>query len=420
MAKKRGLGMGLGALIQGPDSVNITSNQSGSASSTRTSGAPGLADIFNPKSNGQDSSPKPGSLKHSNDASNKDSTTPKKGKSSDTSPTSSAKNPKTAQNNTQNDIANSGAKTTSKTKTPDQKEKPTVIMSDEVEVIKALVPTPGATFAALPIAAIDANRDQPRESFDPDELQELADSIKEFGVLQPIRVREVFENGLSTGNYELIAGERRLRASKLAGNTTVPAIIADVTDDNMLAEALIENLQRVNLNALEIAASYRQLMDDFSLTQEQLAKKIGKTRPAVANTLRLMKLPVNIQRRIASGVLSEGHARALIGIENTALQDQLASRIVSEGLSVRAIEEEVAMLSGDSKAGKIDGKQVRNNKSDNPGPAEVRIIQDELSEFLDTTVNVKHSKTKGKNKGQIVINYADIDDLKRIWNAIQD
>lgn len=279
------------------------------------------------------------------------------------------------------------------------------------QVQNELVPVPGARFAELSLKDIEPNHSQPRAVFDEDYLKELSASIKEFGVIQPIRVREILKDGLSTGKYELIAGERRLRASKLARQKTVPAIVAEVEDDNMLSEALIENLHRVNLNPLEVAAAYRQLMDDFKLTQEQLSTKIGTSRSRIANTLRLLKLPLNIQKRVASGVLSEGHARSLLSLKDAQQQELLAGRIVQEGLSVRSVEEYVA-LSADqgSEAG---SKRVKAEKA---LPPAAQNAQAELSDYLDTVVQVK----PGRAKGQIVIAYADENDLKRISAAIQN
>jgi ParB family chromosome partitioning protein len=283
------------------------------------------------------------------------------------------------------------------------------------EVRSDLMPVPGARFAELSVKDIVANRAQPRDVFDEDYLNELAASIKEFGVIQPIRVREATKDGLSTGKYELIAGERRLRASKMARKKTVPAIIAEVEDDNMLSEALIENLHRVNLNPLEVAAAYRQLMDDFKLTQEQLSSKIGTSRPRIANTLRLLKLPLGIQKRVASGVLSEGHARALLGVKDLEYQESLATRIVQEGLSVRSVEEQVALWGLEAEGSPSKGK-TRQDKANKALPAVVASTQAELSDYLDTTVQVK----PGRAKGQIIIAYADENDLKRISAAIQN
>src|SRR3954471_11553791 len=209
----------------------------------------------------------------------------------------------------------------------------------------ALIPTgpaedqiEGARFEELPLDSIEPNPRQPREVFDPDALAELVTSIKEVGILQPIVVRE-----LDPGRYQLIMGERRWRASREAGLESVPAIIRDTPDDAMLRDALLENLHRQELNALEEAAAYAQLLEEFGATHEELADRIGRSRSHVTNTLRLLNLPPSVQRRVAAGVLSAGHARALLSIDNAEAQEQLASRVVAEGLSVRAVEEIVAL-----------------------------------------------------------------------------
>src|SRR5829696_6765787 len=210
-----------------------------------------------------------------------------------------------------------------------------------------LRPVPGAEFAEIPLDDIRPNPRQPRGVFDDDELAELAHSIREIGVLQPVVVRRV-PQGAPTGEarYELIMGERRWRASREAGKDTVPAIIKATEDDDLLRDALLENLHRSQLNALEEAAAYQQLLDDFGCTQEELARRIGRSRPQISNTLRLLKLPPLVARRVAAGVLSAGHARALLALPDGAAMERLAHRIVAEGLSVRTVEELVT-LGGD-------------------------------------------------------------------------
>ncbi|MDR1862121.1 MAG: ParB/RepB/Spo0J family partition protein [Candidatus Ancillula sp.] len=388
MAKRRGLGMGLGALIQGADSVNVVSSE-----------RPRKYDTSNlTESIRDDVKEKIAVVATGADAVSKSATNVVNAVKTSTKSASGR---------------NSAAKLKAQGADILFGVKPAL---GEREVIEELVPTPGASFKLLPIDSVIPNRDQPRAVFDDDELKELSASIVEFGVLQPIRVREVVENGLATGEYELIMGERRLRASKLAKMATIPAIIADVKDDELLTEALVENIQRVNLNPLETASAYRQLMDDFNLTQDELSKKIGISRPKIANTLRLLKLPLNIQRRVASGVLSEGHARAILGLPTEKQREKLAVRIVAEGLSVRSTEEEVAVISGRMNA---DEKSNPTRKSSKMGhsiyiPEVVKEIEESLNDILDTSVSIKKSATKG----QIVVNFADLTDLKRIYRAI--
>ena len=209
-----------------------------------------------------------------------------------------------------------------------------------VVATSALVSTLGAVYAELPITDITPNPRQPRTVFDEDALNELVHSIKEIGLLQPIVVRRVGDA------FELVAGERRWRASQLAGLSVIPAIIRETSDDDLLRDALLENLHRAQLNPLEEAAAYQQLLDDFGCTQEELATRIGRSRPQVSNTLRLLRLPPNVQRRVAAGVLSAGHARALLGLPSHDAMEKLAARIVAEGLSVRTTEELVQL--GDS------------------------------------------------------------------------
>ena len=208
-----------------------------------------------------------------------------------------------------------------------------------------VMPVPGARFAEIEIAQITANPKQPRQVFDEEALAELAFSIREFGVLQPVVVREV------GGRFELIMGERRLRAAQVAGLTAIPAIVRDTADDAMLRDALLENIHRAALNPLEEAAAYQQLLEEFGTTHEELASRIGRSRSQVSNTIRLLNLPVAVQRRVAAGVLSAGHARALLGLADREQQEDLATRIVAEGLSVRATEELVALAAKAGPAG---------------------------------------------------------------------
>jgi len=254
----------------------------------------------------------------------------------------------------------------------------------------------------ISIDAISPNPRQPRTSFGEEELRELTASIKEVGLLQPPVVREV-----SLGRYELIMGERRLRAARAAGLTSIPVIIRQTADNELLREALIENIHRSQLNALEEGAAYAQLLDDFGCTHEELARRLGKSRPHITNTMRLLNLPPSVQRKVAAGILSAGHARALLSLTNDAEIERLASRIVAEGLSVRAIEEIVATGSSDPK------KKSRTNNGPSP---EFREIAERLSDLYDTRVNVQ----SGKGKGKITIEFSGISDLKRILDLLEE
>jgi ParB family transcriptional regulator, chromosome partitioning protein len=255
--------------------------------------------------------------------------------------------------------------------------------------------------AEVDINAIRPNPRQPRTVFDEDALNELAASIKEVGVMQPPVVRT-----LGDGRYELIMGERRVRASKIAGLRTIPVIIRESADNELLREALVENIQRSQLNALEEGAAYQNLLNDFGYTHDELATKVGKSRSAVSNTLRLLNLPASVQRRIAAGVLSAGHARALLALTDEGEIEKLANKIVAEGLSVRAVEELVSL---GSKSERV--KKIAPVKS--PSPV-LRELGDQLEDVLDTRVNIE----LGREKGRITIEFADLEDLQRIAKAI--
>jgi ParB family chromosome partitioning protein len=262
------------------------------------------------------------------------------------------------------------------------------------------IPVPGASFAELPVAAIHPNAKQPRQVFDEDALAELTHSIREFGVLQPVVVRPD-EQG-----YELVMGERRLRAAMAAGLEAIPAIVRSTADDAMLRDALLENVHRAQLNPLEEAAAYQQLLEEFGTTHEELAHRIGRSRPQVSNTIRLLNLPLAVQRRVAAGVLSAGHARALLSLEHAEQQDELAGRIVAEGLSVRATEELVAL----AQRGHEQPRRVRNAPARRiTAPAAVELAN-KLSDAFDTRVRVDI----GRRKGRITVEFASIDDLERI------
>jgi ParB family chromosome partitioning protein len=257
----------------------------------------------------------------------------------------------------------------------------------------------GAVYREVPIDSIKPNPKQPRQVFDEDALAELEFSINEFGLMQPIVVR-----ALPGDQFELVMGERRWRASQRAGLDTIPAIVRETADDDMLRNALLENIHRVQLNPLEEAAAYQQLLEEFEVTHEELANRIGRSRPAITNMIRLLKLPLPVQRRVAAGVLSAGHARALLGLEDLGAQEELAARIVAEGLSVRATEEIVTLAKNEAPA---KPKPAARRPMQAPGLQEVA---DRLSNNFDTRVKVE----LGRRKGRIVVEFASVDDLERI------
>jgi ParB family chromosome partitioning protein len=267
-----------------------------------------------------------------------------------------------------------------------------------------LAPVPGARFAELPVTSIVPNAKQPRHVFDEEALEELKTSIQEVGFLQPIVVRDVGD-----GTYELVMGERRWRAAQAVGKDKIPAIVRDTRDDAMLRDALLENIHRANLNPLEEAAAYQQLLEEFGATHEELARRIGRSRPQISNTIRLLNLPAPVQRRVAAGVLSAGHARALLGLDDGEAQEKLALRIVAEGLSVRATEELVSLTLSDGPARKP--APTRRAKVHAPALNE---LAERLSDRFDTRVKVDI----GRNKGKITIEFATVDDLERIVGMI--
>ena len=267
---------------------------------------------------------------------------------------------------------------------------------------QAPVAVAGLTFTELPIDDIVPNHAQPRTVFDEEALAELVHSIQEIGLLQPIVVRTADKG------YELIAGERRLRASKLAGLKSIPALIRETADDKMLRDALLENLHRSALTPLEEAAAYQQLLEDFGGTQEELATRLGRSRPQISNTLRLLNLPPAVQRRVAAGVLSAGHARALLALKDIDAMEHLASRIVAEGLSVRSVEEIVAV--GVDKP-KKKGTAKTTGKISAPGLAD---LGDRMSQRLDTRVTVQ----LGTKRGKVIIDFATLEDLRRIVEIV--
>ena len=276
--------------------------------------------------------------------------------------------------------------------------------------LDALIPTPIklsgtsvpiADRGEVPLSSITPNPKQPRTIFDSDALNELAASIKEIGILQPPVVRKIGEN-----KYELIMGERRFRAAKLAGLATIPVIIRETNDNELLREALVENIHRSNLNSLEEAAAYNQMLTDFGFTHDELASKLGKSRPVITNTLRLLNLPPSVQKRLAAGTLSAGHARALLGLVNPDEMERLANKIINEGLSVRATEELIALGSA--------GTKVSTKKTKPRSAGKYQELVEKLEDALDTRVHVQ----SGKSGGKIVIEYADGQDLQRIVGVI--
>jgi ParB family chromosome partitioning protein len=273
-----------------------------------------------------------------------------------------------------------------------------------LEEVAGPLAIPGATLEELPVTSIHANAKQPRQVFDEDALAELTHSIREFGVLQPVVVRAHTDGD----GYELVMGERRLRAAVAAGLDTIPAIVRSTEDDAMLRDALLENIHRAQLNPLEEAAAYQQLLEEFGTTHDELAQRIGRSRPQVSNTIRLLNLPLAVQRRVAAGVLSAGHARALLGLDDRDAQDELASRIVAEGLSVRATEELVtlARTAGPAKPARRPAPRIS-------APA-VTELAGKLSDVFDTRVRVDI----GRRKGRITVEFASIDDLERIVSVM--
>ena len=291
-------------------------------------------------------------------------------------------------------------------------------VSRETSVDLELLPVPGASFAEIAIDQIVPNTKQPREVFDEDDLKELSASIKEVGVLQPVVVRSIPAKGRSEklteflaekpeARFELIMGERRLRASELAGETTIPAIIRETEDGDLLRDALLENLHRAQLNPLEEASAYQQLMADFGATQEELAKRIARSRPQIANTLRLLKLPPSVQKKVAAQVITAGHARALLSLSTPEEMERLAERIVAEGLSVRTTEEIVRL-------GKAKATPRPRARQQRPLSQLGESVVSALSDAYDTRVTI----TEGRKKGRIVIEFAGSEDLQRIADLI--
>lgn len=301
---------------------------------------------------------------------------------------------------------NAPARRSSVDSTPDQQEAaPSTMLAEHDDGLR---PVPGATFAEIPVESVHPNAKQPRQVFDDDELNELASSIREVGVLQPIVVRPSGSDADGEPTYELIMGERRWRASRIAGNAAVPAIIRSTGEQDMLRDALLENLHRTQLNPLEEAAAYAQLLEDFGCTHDELAVRIARSRPQISNTLRLLKLPPLVQRRVAAGVLSAGHARALLGLSDGAAMERLAQRIVAEGLSVRATEE-IVMLGDDPLQ-----PELRRRPRAGAHSAALNDLAARLSDNLDTKVKVN----LGQRKGHVTIEFASVQDLNRILGVL--
>ena len=269
---------------------------------------------------------------------------------------------------------------------------PAAVIDDSVAVYREIDP-----------AAIEPNPRQPRQVFDEEALAELVHSIREFGLMQPIVVRELNDRP-GERRYQLVMGERRWRASQKAGLTSIPAIVRETAEDNLLRDALLENIHRAQLNPLEEAAAYQQLLDEFEVTHEELASRIGRSRPVITNMIRLLRLPIAVQRRVAAGVLSAGHARALLALEaGSEAQEELAVRIVAEGLSVRATEEAVTLAN----RGERKPPPPRRKPIQMPG------LQD-IAERLSTTYDTRVTVNLGKRKGKIVVEFGSVDDLQRL------
>jgi ParB family chromosome partitioning protein len=265
----------------------------------------------------------------------------------------------------------------------------------------------GARFEEIPVDAISPNPLQPRTHFDEDALAELVVSIREVGLLQPIVVREI-----APERFELVMGERRWRAAREAGLEAIGSIVRETSDDDMLRDALLENLHRQQLNPLEEAAAYQQLLHEFGATHEELAAKIGRSRPQISNTIRLLNLPGPVQRRVAAGVLSAGHARAILGLPDSDAQEAMAGRVVAEGLSVRGVEEAVQLANAEPAQ---EAAPARAAKAPRPVPAGLAELGERLSDRLETRVKVD----LGRSRGKIVIEFASLDDLGRIVDVIE-
>ena len=284
---------------------------------------------------------------------------------------------------------------------PTQGDRPVDVFFPTTETAGTLLAVPGASLANIEVGAIRPNPQQPRREFRQEELDELIHSVREFGVLQPIVVRPVAGSEKGTA-FELIMGERRLRAATAAGLATIPAVVRETNDDAMLRDALLENLHRANLNPLEEASAYQQLLADFGITQDELAQRLGRSRPQVTNTLRLLRLPEKIQAQVAVGVLSAGHARALLSVDDGDAQARLAAKIVSQSLTVRQAEEAAGLV----KAQKPGGTKIRGG-----GRSEQL---DDIAERMGDRLNTRVSISLSKTKGTLAIDFATVAELNRI------
>jgi ParB family chromosome partitioning protein len=304
---------------------------------------------------------------------------------------------------------NDGEATSTADAAPDEPTTPAESTDDAPAAVPAAA-VGGVRLIELDPTTVARNPRQPREVFDEEEIDQLATSLLDVGVLQPLVVRPLGED-----RYELVAGERRLRAAIVAGLPTVPAIVRATEDADLLKEALVENIHRVQLNPLEEAAAYQQLLDDFGVTQEDLAARLGRSRPTISNTIRLLTLPATVQRRIAAGVITAGHAKALLSLESSAAQQRLADRVVAEGLSVRATEEEARLLQGEDVAATSGGGRSGGGRQrlQVPGLAE---LQDDLSDALEARVRI----TMGAKKGKMTVEFLSVNDLERIVGVIAD
>lgn len=284
---------------------------------------------------------------------------------------------------------------------------PTGPAADDVAATASNVAVQGARFAEIPLDQITPNPSQPRQNFDEEAMAELVVSIREVGLLQPVVVREVGDE-----RYELVLGERRWRACRQAGLERIPAIVRDTGDDDMLRDALLENLHRQELNPLEEAAAYQQLLHEFGATHEELAARIGRSRPQISNTIRLLNLPGPVQRKVAAGVLSAGHARAILGLGTPEQQEAMAGRVVAEGWSVRGVEEAVQVANSRPAA---DGGPGGRSRGRRPVPAGVSELADRLADRLETRVKVD----LGRSRGKMTIEFASLTDLQRIVDLIE-
>lgn len=405
--KRRGLGRGLGALI--PSSASANGSGNGSAPSRPV-------DLFFPEARKRSTD-----APVAEDAASDSDVSAPEAEETTASPASASKQKEAAAPSVPAETDSSvrpadaaGKKATARksvasgdaAKKTNIDEVPAADRTDSFDDGVELIAVPGVRFAEIPVTDIHPNRKQPRSVFDEDDMAELVHSVREIGVLQPIVVRTSTEEGGET--YELVMGERRWRAVQAAGLETIPAIVRDTTDDDLLRDALLENLHRSQLNPLEEAAAYQQLLEDFGTTHEQLADRIGRSRPQVSNTLRLLKLPPLVQRRVGAGVISAGHARALLALPDAAAMERMAQKIVAEGMSVRATEEAVTLYQSPAAPAK--------NNIPRPGARHERLdyLASSLSDRLDTNVKI----SLGARKGRVSIEFASVEDLNRIMDVL--